>query len=204
VNRHLDRAYSRNLLTLIKFDAEDLYERVVGRFEEYMDIFSMKRTREHFKEIFKQRFDKVNMQDLALMDHKIVEEAHSFYKKVEELHWYLYSTEDLPATAKDYVWSKVKILKKIYVKLSDEIQREITHLDEEPAQIQEVESQSSNGDFPVEEFQSFEQQSFSSDTQISIEQEDSKEKEQSLDSFKLPEFKWDDEPPDFDFDIEKK
>lgn len=46
------RSFRRNLCTLIKNDMNQLFHRLRDRYDDYMSIFSKRRTREHFKEIF--------------------------------------------------------------------------------------------------------------------------------------------------------
>ena len=46
----------RSLLVLIQLDAAALYDRLKYNFREYMQIFTTKRTREHFKDVLRTRF----------------------------------------------------------------------------------------------------------------------------------------------------
>ena len=45
------------LLIILKNDAQRLHERLIYREVEYLKILSLKRTREHFKAIFKSIYD---------------------------------------------------------------------------------------------------------------------------------------------------
>ncbi|MCB9062114.1 MAG: hypothetical protein H6622_11380 [Halobacteriovoraceae bacterium] len=85
-----------NVITILKQDATNLFERIVYREADYLYIMSMRRTREHFKDIFKNRYDNVGVADLKLMTDELITAFDQFYKKVDEIKWYLFQTEDLP------------------------------------------------------------------------------------------------------------
>ncbi len=108
------RSYRRNICTLIKADMNQLYNRLRGRYNEYMSIFSKRRTREHFKEIFVSRYLTIPLSDMAMLDQDMIVSIDSFYYEVGELHWYLYSTEEMPATVMELVMAKLRIIKKVH------------------------------------------------------------------------------------------
>lgn len=91
------------VLLLLQLDAQRLFERIKYREVEYMRIFSYRRTREHFKEIFKSRWDETSIEYLALCSEDVINSLDQFYTKVDELRWYLMNTEDMPATVSDNV-----------------------------------------------------------------------------------------------------
>lgn len=91
------------VLLLLQLDAQRLFERIKYREVEYMRIFSYRRTREHFKEIFKSRWDETSIEYLAFCSEDVINSLDQFYTKVEELRWYLMNTEDMPATVSDNV-----------------------------------------------------------------------------------------------------
>lgn len=91
------------VLLLLQLDAQRLFERIKYREVEYMRIFSYRRTREHFKEIFKSRWDETSIEYIAFCSEEVISGLDQFYNKVEELRWYLMNTEDMPATVSDNV-----------------------------------------------------------------------------------------------------
>ncbi len=119
---------TRRILILIKFDIDNLYERLTERRADYISIFSMKRTREHFNVIFKSRYDSISISDLSLASEEIIVPLNTFYKKVDELHWYFLSTEDLPATVEDKVKMVLKNLKSNYEIIKLYLEAELNHL----------------------------------------------------------------------------
>ena len=93
--------YTRNLLVLMQLDSEHLFNSVRDRFTEYIKIFALKRTREHFAEIFRTRYLAVPMLELAHCSEDVIIALDTFYSKVSDMHWYLMSTEDMPAMVED-------------------------------------------------------------------------------------------------------
>ena len=106
------------ILTMIKIDADSLYERVVEREKEYMRIFSVKRTREHFHEVLKTRFWNIHPTDLKICSAEVLIQLDSFYSKADKLYWYLHSTEDMPGMIEDKIAPKVRGVKEAYDMLS--------------------------------------------------------------------------------------
>ncbi len=105
---------TQKLLLLFKLDAESLYKRIILREAEYLETFALKRTREHFKDIFEHRFKTATMEQLAHCSAETIEAIFQFYNFVEDIYWYLKHTEDMPATVEDELTRKYKILKTNY------------------------------------------------------------------------------------------
>lgn len=102
------------ILTMIKMDADSLYERVVEREKEYMRIFSVKRSREHFHEVFKTRFWDIHPSDLKICSPEVLIQLDSYYSQVDKLFWYLRSTEDMPGMIEDKISPKIRQIKDAY------------------------------------------------------------------------------------------
>lgn len=102
------------VLTLLRLDAQRLYERIRYRELEYMQVFSMKRTREHFKDIFKNRYDSLSINELKLCGEEVIVGLDQFYTRVDELRWYLSHTEDMPGTVEDNVHFAIKEITECY------------------------------------------------------------------------------------------
>lgn len=108
-----DQIVSR-LITLIRLDAKNLFERIKSREVEYMTIFSLKRTRSHFPAVFRSRYNKVGIGDLKFLSPELIVVLDDFYESVDKMEWYLTSTEDMPQTVDDRVHYFIKDLKKKY------------------------------------------------------------------------------------------
>ena len=87
-----------SILTLLRVDAQRLFERIKYRRPEYMQIFSAKRTRDHFGRIFQNRYESTQVSDLKHCSPEVIVELDRFYTKIDDLRWYLETTEDMPAT----------------------------------------------------------------------------------------------------------
>lgn len=183
---------AQRLLTLIKLDAKRLYERIRYRAPEYLFIFSSKRTREHFKDIFKNKYKDVSIEDLKMIGQEVIIALDEFYNLVDEIHWYVNSTEDMPGTVDDKVNKWIVKLTPIYQKLclyidadlgieSEEVEpahlnmmTTIEGVDEES--ISDFESESIDGDFESTEFgeseSSFEEDVDFSDASNEFESDD--------------------------------
>lgn len=101
---------THSILTLLKIDANRLYERLKYREVEYLGVFALKRTREHFKEIFKSRYDQILVSELKHIDSEVLIEADKFYNEIDQLKWYLYNTEEMPGAVENRVYKALKTL----------------------------------------------------------------------------------------------
>lgn len=116
-----NKTFNYNICLLLRNDSSSLANRVIGRFSEYMKIFSVKRTREHFKEVFKHNYYSLALSDLALLDSNVLNFANEFYTQVEKIYWYLMNTEDMPGTVAELTEKKIKILKKCWNNYEQEL-----------------------------------------------------------------------------------
>ena len=94
---------TQRVLLLLKIDSENLYERIKHRKTEYINTFSMKRTRDHFHDIFENRYSSVDVNDLKLCSVDVISALDKFYTKVESFYWYLKHTEDMPTLVTDKI-----------------------------------------------------------------------------------------------------
>ena len=105
---------AQRILTLIKFDATHLLERIRDRKTQYVEVFALRRTREHFPQIFKSRYDEATIRDLSHCSTETISVLDQFYTVVDELKWYLFVTEDMPNTVDDFVSRKIIKLNKLH------------------------------------------------------------------------------------------
>ena len=101
---------SQRMLMLLKLDAKRLFERAKFRAPEYLSEFSLKRTRDHFKDIFKNRYDEVAIKELMLCGPEVIVGLDHFYSKVDEIRWYLNHTQDMPNRIDDKIQSHLREL----------------------------------------------------------------------------------------------
>jgi hypothetical protein len=100
-------------------------DRLVFRRAEYIEIFALKRTREHFEDIFYSRFQTASIEDLSHCSQDIIAALDEFYSHIDDLKWYFNHTEDMPATVEEKVERELKSLEKSYEKLSLYIDAEL-------------------------------------------------------------------------------
>lgn len=123
-NKHPE-IHQRYML-LFKIDAKNLYDRVKNRQHEYIEIFSLKRSRAVFKDIFENRYAKASAFDLAHCAQEVLEAMDQFYTAADQLYWYLKYTQDMPNTIEDEVSRKVTRLGKLFDQLSLYIDAELS------------------------------------------------------------------------------
>jgi hypothetical protein len=123
-NLFSDQDVASRVLALVRLDAQRLYERIKFRAPEYMTIFSSKRTRDHFAAIFKNRYDEISIADLKYCTPEVIEALDLFYTAVDNLRWYLYTTEDMPSKVDTEVHRTLKELKNDYDQLVEVINQQ--------------------------------------------------------------------------------
>ncbi len=102
------------MLTILRVDAQRLYERIKYREAEYMHFFSAKRTRDHFPNIFKNKYRTVSIDDLKLCGEEVIIGLDQFYTKADEMEWYLMVTEDMPGTVQERVRHMIREIDEAY------------------------------------------------------------------------------------------
>lgn len=116
---------TQRILTLLKLDAKRLFERIRDREPEYMFVFSNKRTREHFRDIFKNRYESVGIPDLKKCSQEVIIGLDNFYTMVDEMRWYLNHTEEMPSTVETKVKGYIRHLNPLYETLNLYINAEL-------------------------------------------------------------------------------
>jgi hypothetical protein len=105
---------AQRMLMLLKLDARRLFERIKYRAIDYMYIFSVKRSRDHFSDIFMNRYGSVSIKELMLCGQEVLAGLDQFYSKVDEMRWYLNHTQDMPNRVEDKIFSHIRELEKMY------------------------------------------------------------------------------------------
>ena len=105
---------TQRMLMLLKLDARRVFERIKFRAPEYMYEFSLKRSRDHFPEVFKNRYDETRISELMLCGPEVIAGLDQFYTKIDELRWYLNHTQDMPNRVEDKVHSHIRELEKYF------------------------------------------------------------------------------------------
>lgn len=111
-------AEKERIILLLKIDANNLFRRIKERKNEYLEIFSLRRTRTHFPMIFKNRFETTTVNDLAHCGPELILLLNEFYTLAEEMNWYLYETQDLPNTVENFILRKIARMEKVLESLN--------------------------------------------------------------------------------------
>lgn len=110
----LDQRY----LLLFKLDAKNLFDRVYNRRKDYIQVFSLKRNRAVFREIFSSRYDNASIFDLSHCPGEVIETLDQFYKCADDIYWYLKHTQDMPNSIEDEIIRRLNTLKIHYETLA--------------------------------------------------------------------------------------
>jgi len=121
---------TQRVLVLLKLDAKRLFFRIRDREPEYLAVFSLKRSRTHFKEIFTNRYDEIKISELLHCSQDVIVGLDQFYSKVEEMRWYLGYTEDMPGTVDEKVRHFIHDLTSLYEVLNLYIKAELGLIEE--------------------------------------------------------------------------
>lgn len=117
---------AQRYMLLFKIDAKNLYNRISERQKEYINIFSLKRSRSVFKDIFSSRYDKATQFDLSHCSQDVLVAMDQFYTHAEDLYWYLKYTQDMPKMIEDEVFRRVARLGKLYEMLELYVNAELS------------------------------------------------------------------------------
>jgi hypothetical protein len=126
---------TQRVLVLLKIDANNLFKRIKERKSEYLEIFALRRTREHFPMIFNNRYEGTTIMDLAHCSTELIMTLDQYYTLVEEMSWYLFQTEDMPNTVEDFINRKIARMGKLLATLNLFLDAELG-IDNENAQIE--------------------------------------------------------------------
>ncbi len=121
---------TQRVLVLLKLDAKRLFYRIRDREPEYLAVFSLKRSRTHFPEIFKNRYDEIRISELLHCSQDVIVGLDQFYSKVDDMRWYLGHTEDMPGTVDEKVRHYVHELSSLYETLNLYVNAELGLIDE--------------------------------------------------------------------------
>ncbi len=116
---------AQRVLVILRLDSKRVFERIKYREQEYLSIFSMKRTRSHFPEIFKNKYETMSVEDLKECTSDVIVGLDQFYNKVDEIRWYLNVTEDMPNRVTDKMRHHIKELESYYQNLDLYINAEL-------------------------------------------------------------------------------
>ena len=130
---------TQRVLVLLKIDANNLFKRIKERKSEYLEIFALRRTREHFPIIFKNRYDTTTIMDLAHCSVDLITTLDHFYTHSEEMSWYLFQTQDMPNTVENFIDRKIRKMEKLLATLNLYLDAELG-IESERVSLETIES----------------------------------------------------------------
>jgi hypothetical protein len=116
---------TKQLLVLLKLDAQRLFERIKYRAPEYLGVFSARRVRDHFPDIFKNRYHVATLELLSRCSEEVIVGLDQFYTRADDLQWYLANTQDMPMKVSDHVYHIISELEDDFATLSLYIDAEL-------------------------------------------------------------------------------
>ncbi|MBA2403701.1 MAG: hypothetical protein H0V66_02935 [Bdellovibrionales bacterium] len=126
---------TQRVLMLLKIDANNVFKRIKSRKSEYLEIFALRRTREHFPKIFDNRYEDTTLENLIHCSTELITTLDQFYTPVEEMKWYLFKTEDMPNTVEDFIDRKISKMEKLLATLNLYLDAELGIQNDEPVSI---------------------------------------------------------------------
>ncbi len=109
---------TQRVLVLLKIDANNLFSRIRDRKTEYLEIFALRRTRDHFPRIFRNRYEDTSIMDLSHCSSELITTLNQYYSLAEETNWYLFATQDMPNTVEDFIDRKIRRMEKLLATLN--------------------------------------------------------------------------------------
>jgi hypothetical protein len=106
---------------LVQQDLQELMRRLNSRMEEALRIFAQKRSREHFEQMFFNRYKHFSISVIEEIGSQVYPFVVSIYEEVDQLQWYLLSTEDMPSMVKTKVDGYLKNMNKNYATVLDQL-----------------------------------------------------------------------------------
>lgn len=116
---------AHKILVLLQLDAQSLMERIEQRKKEYLYRFNLSRSRDHFPDVFENRYKKIDIMDLKSCNEETIIALDNFYKYVENLYWYFKQTEDMGVAMEDHTEKAIKDLKGLYTTLTKYLRAEL-------------------------------------------------------------------------------
>jgi hypothetical protein len=120
-------AVTGRVLLILKLDAEALFQRIILWRDEYLAVFSARRSRQHFVDVFFHRYREVKIDDLKQFSPELVVALDQFYREVDQLAWYLQCTEDMPTTVAGRVDAGIHRIESFYQFLQIYLKVELEH-----------------------------------------------------------------------------
>jgi hypothetical protein len=115
------RAERDRVRHLLALDATGVMRRLADRREEMVTIFSQQRDRGALLAPLRSTFDTLRFSDLAILNTQDQRVVHDFHEALDDLHWYLQYTVDMPGTLELKLQHYLRGLATAFQKLVDRL-----------------------------------------------------------------------------------
>ena len=129
----------KQAMYVILCDARSLIARISERKDDYISIFAMKRTREHFEHIFRSKFDITTPDLLSYCPEEVISLYYQLHDEVERLKWYLVHTDDMPNAIDEVITRDIHSIELTYKDFSQKVESLLFTGDEELPPVPENE-----------------------------------------------------------------
>ncbi|MBP9673716.1 MAG: hypothetical protein KBD63_01355 [Bacteriovoracaceae bacterium] len=120
-----DKEIARRIYLLLKIDARTLFNRISSRSFEIVEIFASKRTRDHLKDIFRNRYEETSVHELKNCSEEVIQALNEFYTEMDNLRWYLQYSTDMPTAIEAHLLRVIHLLELHLQNLESFIDKEI-------------------------------------------------------------------------------
>lgn len=104
---------------LVQQDLQEVVKRINSRMADALRMFAQKRSRDHFEQIFFNRFKTFTTSVLTDLEEDVYPLIVNIYEEIDQLYWYLKSTEDMPSLVNTKVAAYLKTMNLNYGKILD-------------------------------------------------------------------------------------
>jgi hypothetical protein len=133
----------KQFLYALKLDANATFDKIKNRMDDYIEIFAARRIREQFNWAFKNHYFDCSLEARGTIPMDLAFLLDQYFTELDQLHWDLMFTEEMPFTIRTFLERKVHILS---VKLKDLNEKFNDYLDETIGQIPNFDLTSSSNE----------------------------------------------------------
>jgi len=127
-------------LLALKLDAKRMLERTSDRSSVYLQVFALQRRRDHFEDIFTNRYKNCTLMELAqYCNEDTINALDVFYNTALDIKWYLDHTQDMPKMIEDNLGRFIRVMQDQFDLLAEQIDKSIGIVTPPPLDIPDSE-----------------------------------------------------------------
>ena len=133
----------KQFLYALKLDANSTFDKIKNRMDDYIEIFAARRIREQFNWAFKTYYFECSLEARGNIPMDLAFLLDQYFTELDQLHWDLMFTEEMPFTIRTFLERKIHILSEKLKDLNDMFN---SYLDETIGQIPNFDLTSSSNE----------------------------------------------------------